>query len=459
MKKFRIIIAILLVSSLSFGVLNSDLFANFNKFKIKDVEVETTADSVAISWGNHVAEQYVISLDGKKYSTGKEESITISDLQADHPYEITIEAHDGEKVTDKIVIQTITDSEENQVDTVNDLDDGKTTAIFTENEAKIHFENVPDDDKVYTVKRDNEELGTLRGNKNFLIDTDLKPDTSYRYSLVGKMKLNKKEKEKVKQKIKEKNLSPNLVDIEELDKEYELTRTIKTLKETKENSAHAESWSDPSPGAEFIYSTFIPMDVFTFAPPGVEKITNYHRFHGDGRGFDEHVLSDDFRTRTWLRVSFPPSGGSKVRFKKDYNPTSGQHKKTKEWVTANTSMSKVYLESKSEGSTKATFTVNHEAGNPLHNVKSIPAPEIDYRYSGEVYKSGYFQINGIHDRAPNHEMSFTPVPGEVHTWGGQVQYSTMNHLLTDKIGNWGFYELIGPPIYGQKSFSVQGYWK
>lgn len=90
---------------------------------------------------------------------------------------------------------------------------------------------------------------------------------------------------------------------------------------------------------------------------------------------------------------------------------------------------------------------------------NIEAPGITYSYNAEVRKDGYFYIVGRHDKAPNHEMSLTPIPGEVHTWNGQVTYSTMRHLFTDPIEpKYHFYNLVGD-VYGQKNISESGYWK
>ncbi len=465
-KKAKLLITLLLILTLSLGLINTDIFADYQKFKIKDVEVETSTNSISIKWGD-LSDSYIITLDGQRYTKTKENSITINKLEPNHPYEVIVEAEtkDQESTLDKFVVQTLTaikGSEEKETEFA--LENGQTTAIFSDTESKIIFENVPDDDLEYTVQRNNEDIGKLKGKKNYIVERDLDSDTTYRYSVIGAVKLNKKEKEKAINAIKQQKMNPSDFNLDEVEKEYELARTIKTLKSNQTNSAAAESWEDPSPGVEFIYTTFIPYGPFTFKPKGMESRTNYHTGLGDNRSFDPYVLSDDYRTRTRARVSFPPSGGSKIRFTKLAHRSKGVNKNTGKWeVSGPIDMSRIYLATKTEGSTMASFTLNHEAGSPFAKFqfggKMWDGPEIDYRYRADVYKNGYFKIVGYHDRAPSHELSFTPIPGETHTEG--KFYSTLQPLFQFGMGNNpnGLMNLVGPPAYPQRSISEQGYWK
>lgn len=437
---------------------NIDLFATNNNFRVMDINVETSSDSIVLEWGN-IGEEYIVTLDDEYYATTSNQTITITDLKEDHPYAFVISAKKDDKFIDKFVVQTLTKPKEKR-DSEYELEDGLTTAIFNDSEAKVIFENVPDSDQVYVVEKDNEKFGKLKGEKNYIIDKNLEPDKQYRYSLVGKKKLTKQQKEKFKKTLKANNINSKSIDVNKVEKEYELARTIKTLKKAQKNKVFAyERWDDPSPGVEFVYTTFIAKSVATFKPWIAEYFTDYHVFHGDGRGFDKYALSEAYRTRTWARVSFPENGGSDIKFDEDYNKTTAKNKNTGNWVTKSTSLDDVYIKDMNKGTTKASFTLYHNAKNPLHNIGSIEAAGITYQYTADVYKSGYFEVRGYHDKAPHHELSFTPIPGETHyMFDSGVTYSTMNSLFQDRIDTqFHFYSLL--PGYPQKSISEQGYWK
>lgn len=460
--KFFIIIT---VFALSFSLFNSDLQASFNKFKVKDIDVQVETDSIQINWKD-IGDSYVIEVNGEEYTETPEESVHLTDLEPGNPYEVAIKAKSKENISDIFVVQTLTKRTEQETSNSEYiLEPAITTAIVKDDQVKIIFEDLPEQNMNYVVTKNDTEFGKLKGKKPFIIDTDLEANEKYRYALIGAQKLDFNERREAVKSLKENKISKEMLDIDDIEKEFELARTVKTLNSKKANQAHAENWYSYGVGAEFVYTTFIKPHNATFVPFLVGGSVKYHKFKGDGRNFDRHAVSPKYRTKTWVRVTFPDSGGSKVRFRKYINPTTGQHNTTKEWVTKAPAVknNKVYLKNKQESSTKAVFTVYHDAKNSLHDMDfeafKVSSPGITYQYRGEVYKNGYFNIVGYHDRAPHHEMSYSPVPGEIHTYNGKVTYSTWTHLFTDEIGSKaGFYNLVGPPIYPQKAISEQGYW-
>lgn len=453
------------------GILSTaDLLAFNNEFSSKDVRVENTETTISISWGN-IADIYLISLDGKKFSETKKNKISIDNLESGNPYEIKITGLKNGEVIDNVVVQTNTlKSSEQNKKKKHKIEVASTTAIFTDHEAKIIFSGVPDDDLVYDVYRNKEvKVGTLNGKSDYIYDENLKPETDYRYSVVGEEKFSKTEVEKLKKTIVlPKNSEEGLVNT------FEVARSIKTIsKEHVVSAASYEHWYNPSDGVEFIYTTFIPMKKFEFDIEkhfrylgAVKPRVDYYKFHGDGRGYDIYGLSDAFRTRTYTRVQFPKSGGSTIKFIHDSNKTQGQNRHTGNWRAREADMDEVYITNKVQGDTKATFYVKHNAINSLHNAKDVTgktwaAPGISYEFSGEVHKAGYFKLSGLHDAAPNHEMSWTRIPGEVHRmWiDGRWVYSdsTMRVGFGHWIGHLGFYGLF--PGTPRMSISEEGYWK
>lgn len=456
-----------------FLTFNSNIFALNNEFNVANVNVETTTSSINIKWGS-ISKLYNVFLDGEMYTETEENSININELDSNRPYIIKIQAIKNGKIIDNLVIETnttMTDTEKNNI--VYESEIATTTAIYTDNSAKIVFDNLPDEDKKFEVLRNNQDLvGNLNKNKNYIVDTNLTEETKYRYSIVGKVKLDKKEKSELKESIEKYNLEgkSDLGNIENVDefvnqplKEYELARTIETLsKEVSSNVASAAigNWEENNPGIELIYTTFIPMGVFTFKPPyPFSNYTDYHKFHGDGRNFDEYALSDDYRTRTKVRVTFPPNKNAVLLFDKDVSATKGMNKKTKKWTTKKSSSKDVKILNKTLKKDSASFLLYHNVNNPLHNTAGVEAPGITYQYVGYVYRSGSFKIVGDHDQAPNHELTIDLVPGETH---GQlvngkfkVTYSTRANLFQHKIAS--FYYLF--PGFPRKQINEQGNWK
>ncbi|WP_156184525.1 fibronectin type III domain-containing protein [Rossellomorea marisflavi] len=466
MNKFKVFIVSVIVITLFFiPTFNTkDLFALNSKFNISKVETNLSSNSISISW-EAKADYYIVYLDEEEYTKTDNKSVTIMELESDHPYGIIIQAISNEEVSDTIAVQTVTpmtSAQEKKEE--NEIAAAIATAIFSTDEAKIIFENVPDDNQVYDVERNYEKIGSINENKNYILDKNLSEDTEYRYSIVGKVKLDQEEKKELQETYEDQEVSVDEVEFEKIDRELELARTIKTLPKVK-NTVSAAKWNDPSPGVQFMYTTFIPMKQFKFAP-AKGMASPYHYFTGDGRSFDTHAISRKYRTRTKVRVSFPNSGGSIVRFDKEANPTHGYNVFKQKWNTKLANMSEVYLVSKSESSTKATFNIHHNAKNPLHDILgSIEAPGITYDIQGEVYKAGSYKIVGSHDNAPNHEMSFTPIPGEVHQWWSKSQNkvivgeSSMRGLFQHKIDPiGGFYRLMDLS-FSRKKINEQGYWK
>ncbi len=474
----KIIIRVLAIVSVLTIILisgfNIRLSANYDTFNLEEVKINQSTNSIKVSWGN-IGDEYHVYLDGEFYVTTSDNKITLDNLLVYNPYEIKIEAKEEKELIDTVVIQTYTNKEVNNKDEVPiNLEEGISTGIFTSSAAKVIFENVPNDFDTYTLYKDNVEIGVLKKNNASYVDLDVEPDTAYRYSIVGTVKLTKKEKEEITEQLLDDEISPDSVDLDEIKNEFELARSIKTLKENKANAVSAAiDYDDPNPGVTFVYTTFIPMGVFEYIPYvpllgfDVPFTSDYHVYKGDDRGFDPYVISSDYRTRTWAQVNFPENRSSVVRFSADASATSGKHKETGKWKTSAADKSGMHISSKIEQFNKAEFTVYHDATNKLHEVKAFgktyKAPGITYQYRATVYRTGSFQIMGYHDRAPNHEMSFSPMPGEKHiryntsTKKIEVIDTTWRPLFQDKLE--GFNWLIGPPVYGQKNISEQGYWK
>lgn len=119
-------------------------------------------------------------------------------------------------------------------------------------------------------------------------------------------------------------------------------------------------------------------------------------FKGDGRSFDPD--SKHYRTRVDLDIRFSDEGAS-VDLTKDVG-TSIAYDWRKKFRKADVASSEgIELKEIKEDDHKIAIDLKHSVGNPL-----VASPNIDYQIAANFYKVGVYDIIGIHDQAPNHEV-------------------------------------------------------
>ncbi|HSP21664.1 MAG TPA: DUF3238 domain-containing protein [Planococcus sp. (in: firmicutes)] len=143
---------------------------------------------------------------------------------------------------------------------------------------------------------------------------------------------------------------------------------------------------------DFRYSTFLPDDYLL--NPNLLSFNRY--FSGDDRGFDADA--SDYRTQVNFNIDLKDSEAA-LNFTKDIGISIAYDWRKKFRKADVASADDVYLEKVEEGDRNVTVQLHHSVGNPL-----TPSPTIDYDVAARFYRDSHYDIAGMHDQAPNHEV-------------------------------------------------------
>lgn len=138
----------------------------------------------------------------------------------------------------------------------------------------------------------------------------------------------------------------------------------------------------------------------TFLPEGVLKNPNllspFHYFKGDDRQFDPE--STQYRTHVNFTVSLRDNDPTLV-WDKQVGPTIGYNWRKKFSKADVASSEKINLEKTAESQQHVSIALTHCVGNPL-----TTSPNIDYNLTANFYADGVYDLVGVHDQSPNHEV-------------------------------------------------------
>lgn len=143
---------------------------------------------------------------------------------------------------------------------------------------------------------------------------------------------------------------------------------------------------------DFRYTTFLADDYL--ANPNLLSLNRY--FSGDNRDFDAD--SSDYRTQVNFTVELKKEN-STLDFQKDVGISIAYDWRKKFRKADVASSDGISLEKVEEDARNVTVQLTHSVGNPL-----TPSPNIDYDVAATFYRDGHYDIVGVHDQAPNHEV-------------------------------------------------------
>lgn len=301
--------------------------------------------------------------------------------------------------------------------------DSHIDTIIRENEIKLFWYNLPDEDQKYEIYRNGKYLTTVKGNE--YLDTNLPQSNEYKYSVISYKKIPQNEiKEKMafleqkKIKVTKENKKALLYERKELG-----TIVIASEKNAIENKSIDDKVKTLAPpvypngyGYLVRYTTFIPLDR---APnPWCEDvgICTYDEFGGDTaeRGFD--MWSNKFRTRadayiTWDWDNEPNS----IVFDPQTGVTTGYKNGVEVGRDKAPAEEDMKIKSEETGSDWIYHRMFLASSNPL-----VLSPDIDAFYYAKLYNSSYSaEFYGVHDQAPSHELYLMDYPGsfgiDIHT--------------------------------------------
>lgn len=150
----------------------------------------------------------------------------------------------------------------------------------------------------------------------------------------------------------------------------------------------------------FRYNTFLPELILK----NPNLLSPYPYFQGDGREFEPDSLH--YRTQVSFTVDLKEEESS-FDYDKDVGPTIGYNWRKKFSKADVASSEGIELEKIEETGHKVSVTLKHSVGNPI-----TTSPNIDYQVSAAFYRDGSYDIIGIHDQSPNHEVYLKLDDGE-----------------------------------------------
>lgn len=170
--------------------------------------------------------------------------------------------------------------------------------------------------------------------------------------------------------------------------DFWLTKKIAPLKSLLSDQEKPKIY----PVWHFRYNTFLPELILK----NPNLLSPFPYFQGDGREFDPDSLH--YRTQVNFTVDLKEEESS-FSYDKDVGPTIGYNWRKKFSKADVASAEGIELEKFEETGHKVTITLKHAVGNPI-----TTSPDIDYHVSAAFYRDGTYDIVGIHDQSPNHEV-------------------------------------------------------
>lgn len=352
--------------------------------------LEQTDTSIFFIWTN-TGGTCRIERDGKIIYEGTDNSFKDEGLTPGELYIYTVERLDLDgKAIDRIKFQTGT---ENYLDDfINRLQQITVSTIVSDSKIAIAWGAI-EGIASFDIYR-NGEFVTETDKNQF---TDLKADSkeSYTYWVHGKRPLEKSEENKKHRKSFLATVF-GLVNVRSSQEQAALEEfwIIKRVASREKLLAEQPTQKDQiqQPEWQLRYLTFLGEEVLP--NPNLTSLNRF--FKGDGRSFDPD--STDYRTRVDLTVRFTEEGAL-VDFEKDVGTTIAYNWRKKFRKADVASSAGIELKEVKEDHHRIAIDLKHSVGNPL-----VASPDIDYQIAANFYRIGTYDIIGIHDQAPNHEV-------------------------------------------------------
>lgn len=332
-----------------------------------------------------------VERDGKLLYQGVENSFKDEALTPGELYIYTIEKLDLENnVIARLKLQTGT---ENYLDEfINRLQQITVSTIVSDSKIAIAWGSI-DGITSFDVYRNGELVATT--DKNQFTDFYAEKDEAYTYGILGKRPLEQSEEGMKNRKSLFATLfgMVNMRSSQEnaaMEKFWIIKRiasreTLLTEHSTEKDRIGQTEW-------QLRYLTFLSEELM----PNPNLLSLNRFFKGDDRSFDPDAK--DYRTRVDLTVRFN-EGGASVDCSKDVGATIAYNWRKKFRKTDVASSAGIELKEVKEDNHKVSISLKHSIGNPL-----IASPDIDYQITANFYRIGIYDIIGIHDQAPNHEV-------------------------------------------------------
>jgi hypothetical protein len=324
---------------------------------------------------------------------------------------------------------------------------------------------VPHDNPILEVYRNDEFLGTMAALS--FIDREIKPGEVYHYSVRGSINITQPEMEQRKRTLtkrmaaldnetfaNETFVNETIDGLADLQRDhYQLERsdvyTIESIQLFDYRKVNIQASNANGP-YYLRYMTFIPYKYVS--NPFYVTIYNHEPiktkyFNGNNRGFQATIpIENEYDYKTWAEVKVD-FAKKKVGSNVHVGRTVGYDKNHKRIWSETADYDCMELIGKDLSKlNRYTWFFYHSCAIP-YPTKLIGGflPDIDYRYYAKVWKSGSWEVQGIHDQTPSHEMYIAregnkgKVSGwkPVHTWKCSKYFKLGLTLQTVRISNSG----------------------
>lgn len=356
-----------------------------------EIDLLQQTDTVIYFEWSDTGDTCVVKRDADTIYTGNENSLKDENLQIGELYTYTIErlGNDGE-VKERIKMQTST--EDHSEDTVNYLQQIAITTIISESKIILAWGAIDGIDE-YEIYRDGEPVETTQ--KTQFTDSDVEMDREYSYWIRAERPLERSETGFSEEKSVAARIF-GLLNIKSSQQEaamekFWIAKKIAPLEQLLADAPQVNV-SEFKRTWDLRYTTFLPDEYL--ANPNLLSPNRY--FAGDNRTFTPE--SSHYRTQ----VNFSLQLGNEettLEFQKDVGPSIAYDWRKKFRKADVASSEGIQLEKAKEDDRNVMVNLTHSVGNPL-----TTSPNIDYDVSATFYRDGHYDITGLHDQAPNHEV-------------------------------------------------------
>lgn len=349
--------------------------------------LEQTDSTIFFTW-TPSEEVCQVKKDGEIVYTGTRSSFRDEGLNSGELFCYCIErqAEDGRWVP---VVKLLTGTEKRNPESINQLEQIVLTTIVSEQRVSLAWGAI-DGIEEYEIFRDGQALE--KTTKTQFTERSVPEDRELTYWIRAERPLERTES----RLSKTKSLAARtfgLLDTDTTQKEaavekFWLTKKIAPLNHLLEK----EDGDPPKLKWHMRYATFLPDDVLK--NPNLVSPNRY--FQGDNRGFDPE--SKHYRSRVNCIVNLSKEH-SEFDFDKDIGTSIAYDWRRKFRKADAASTEGIEAEITAETEQKTDILITHSVGNPL-----TPSPNIDYEVAAAFYRNGIYDLVGVHDQAPNHEI-------------------------------------------------------
>ncbi|WP_144460823.1 DUF3238 domain-containing protein [Siminovitchia fortis] len=317
--------------------------------------------------------------EGRLIYEGEDESFTDSELAPGTTYLYTIEIGSRRGTPERMKVQTSTAAEFRESE--NKLEDCIQTTVISRSFVGMEWEPIEGVEE-YLIYRNGKRIAKVE--ESFFVDRWVRGQVEYTYQVYAERPLEdlEKDSDERESRVKKKRAKDQNAAMEK----FQMTKMLDPLEEilkSENEPFEKKEW-------QFLYKTFSGRSWLK----NPNEASPYRYFKGEGRGFDP--ASKDYRSVAEIVVT---PDGSETRLNKDIGTTKGYGmlRMLKKEETA--SDEGIQLEDIETGEEKVSFILNHSVQNPLDDL-----PAVDYRVRANLYRSGYFDIAGVHEQTPDHEV-------------------------------------------------------